>query len=195
LEFDVKVKNIGRDTITIDPMHITYKVIALLNDTSKRTKTFYGNCVDSESTIHDLEFKKRSVEAERNPYTKSGLEIGLDLAVATVDLFSLFSKDKRTQSQKDQAESEREKREHDERKRRNNESQWNVNHENQIYNLDQKIDFFKKNTLRRTTLLPSETTSGLFYCNFYKNAKTVEFTLSNKGEEQTIRYKQDEFYR
>ena len=74
--------------------------------------------------------------------------VGLDLAVATVDFFSLFSKDKRTQSQKDQAAEEREKREYEERQRRNNETNWNINHENQIFSLDQKIDFFKKNALR-----------------------------------------------
>lgn len=195
LEFDVTIKNTGRDTITIDPMHINYKVIALINDTSKRTQTFSGNCVDPESTIQELAYKRRTVESERNPYTKSGLELGLDLAVATVDLFSLFSKDTKTQSQKDKAALEREKREYDERKRKNNESQWNINHENQIYDLDQKIEFFKKKSLRRTTLLPSETVSGLFYCNYYKNAKTVDFTLSINGVEQTIQYKQDEFYR
>ncbi len=195
LEFDITIKNTGIDTILVDPNKIQYALEFLTNDSGKTTYVSLGNRLDPELTITETEFNRKRVEGEKNPYDETGLELGLSIASGVLEIATLFKKDTRSQEQKDKdAELERNRR-HEAEVRENNRIQYELNRTIEIHKLQERVNFFRTHALRKTTLLPTQSVTGLFYCSYYAKAKSVNLTFNLNDISRSVQYKQDAFYR
>lgn len=194
LEFAVLVKNISPDTLFVDPADFFYSTPVTNNDTGVMTGSYAIRSVDAETMISEAQKRKSVLAVQKNPYTPSGFETGVNVVAGVLDFVSIFTSTRKTPEEREKEDRQRDERHEQEEERERDEKDWQRSHEAALRDVNRTLDYWSETALRKNTLLPGTDVSGNVCFPIKKRDDTLSFHIKISEDAFIIKYQQKLLY-